>query len=80
MFALVGLGMLAGSVPAFAYTPFDCAAARIRGRASGGPVREYYARLFEQCGCEPGSKIALCEWLKQQEHGWHRHRRHRPDH
>ena len=64
---VICLSTLASSVPASAYTPFDCAAARIKGNASGGPLREYYARLMERCGCEPGSKIALCEWLQHQQ-------------
>jgi hypothetical protein len=82
MVAVVGLSMLARSVPASA-DRFECEAARISARAAGGPISEYDAWLLEQdfCGCEPGSKIAFCERLKhRQEHGWYRQNRyHRRD-
>jgi len=82
MVAVVGLSILAGSVPASA-DRFECEAARIRARAAGGPISEHDAWLLEQgsCGCEPGSKIPFCELLKhQQEPGWYRqNKRHRRD-
>jgi hypothetical protein len=79
MVVVAGVSALAGSVvQASAYSAFECAAARMRAIASDGPIAEYYARLSEQCGCELGSKIAICEWLQHQKQldGQQRTKRH----
>lgn len=63
------LGSIACSLvaaPAAAYTSFNCAAARMGGLMPGDTIKDYYARLFDQCGCALESKIPLCKWLKTQ--------------
>ena len=74
MVAVVGLFVLAGSVPALAGNgggaSGDCEVARIKARA-GGPTNEHDAWLLETCGCEPGAKNAYCEQLAdRQKHEW----------
>ena len=80
MVAVVGFGMMAGSVPAAAVNLGEAGeveAARANARA-GGPVSERDKELLERYGCLSGTESAFCKRLEHR--GWHhRNQRRRED-
>jgi len=78
--AVVGLSMLAVSVPAAALglgEAGELEAARANARA-GGPISGRDAELLERYGCLSGTDSSFCKRLERR--GWHhRHQRRRED-
>jgi hypothetical protein len=77
MVAVIGFGMLAGSVPAAAVNLGEAGeveAARANARA-GGPVSERDKELLERYGCLSGTDSVFCKRLEHR--GWYHRNRHR---
>lgn len=62
-FVILAVVSLWSPKPALAFTPFDCAAARMSAD-SGHSIKDYYGELYSRCGCDGASTIPLCDWLK----------------